>query len=36
LRLSPQAEIVALCDSDGERLQQRASEYGVDHTFSSY
>src|SRR5437899_13042846 len=36
LRLSPQAEIVALCDSDSERLQQRAREYGVEHTFSSY
>jgi predicted dehydrogenase len=36
LQLSPQAEIVALCDSDSERLQQRAREYGVAHTFSSY
>jgi predicted dehydrogenase len=36
LRLSPQAEIVALCDSNSERLQQRAREYAVAHTFSSY
>ncbi|HEX4207199.1 MAG TPA: Gfo/Idh/MocA family oxidoreductase [Ktedonobacteraceae bacterium] len=36
LRLSPQAEIVALCDSDSERLMQRAKEYEVAHTFSSY
>src|SRR5579859_7566030 len=36
IQLSPQAEIVALCDSDSERLQQRAREYGVAHTFSSY
>jgi len=36
LRLTPQAEIVALCDSDNERLQQRAKEYEVSHTFSAY
>ncbi|MBV9615755.1 MAG: Gfo/Idh/MocA family oxidoreductase, partial [Ktedonobacteraceae bacterium] len=36
LRLSPHAEIVALCDSDSERLQQRAKEYEVAHTFSAY
>ncbi len=36
LRLSPQAEIVALCDSDDERLQQRAAEYKVEHTYSTY
>jgi predicted dehydrogenase len=36
LSLSPQAEIVALCDSDSERLQQRAKEYKVEHTFSAY
>jgi predicted dehydrogenase len=36
LRLSPQAEIVALCDSDGERLRQCAEEYGVARTYSAY
>ena len=36
LSLSPHAEIVALCDSDSERLQQRAKEYKVEHTFSAY
>lgn len=36
LRLCPQAEIVALCDIDSERLQQRAGEYGVAHTFTEY
>jgi predicted dehydrogenase len=36
LRLSPHAEIVALCDSDSERLQQCAQEYNVERTFSSY
>jgi predicted dehydrogenase len=36
LRLSPHAEIVALCDSDKDRLQQQAQAYGVVHTFSSY
>lgn len=36
LRLSPQAEIVALCDSDSERLQLRAREYEVARTFSAY
>ena len=36
LRLSPHAEIVALCDSDSDRLQQQAQAYGVAHTFSSY
>lgn len=36
LRLSPHAEIVALCDSDKDRLQQQAQAYGVAHTFSSY
>ena len=36
LRLSPHAEIVALCDSDSERLQQRAAEYKVAHTFATY
>ena len=36
LSLSPHAEIVALCDSDSERLQQRAKEYNVERTFSAY
>lgn len=36
LRTHPQAEIVALCDTDADRLQQRAQEYGVAHTFSEY
>ncbi|GAC1401844.1 MAG: Gfo/Idh/MocA family oxidoreductase [Ktedonobacteraceae bacterium] len=36
LSLSPHAEIVALCDNDRERLQQRAKEYKVEHTFSGY
>lgn len=36
LKLSPQAEIVALCDSDADRLKQRAEEYGVPHTFEHY
>jgi predicted dehydrogenase len=36
LRTHPQAEIVALCDSDNERLQQRAREYEVEHTYLSY
>lgn len=36
LRLCPQAEIVALCDSDSERLQQRAADYGIAHTFTDY
>ena len=36
LSLSPHAEIVALCDSDDERLQLRAKEYKVEHTFSAY
>ena len=36
LRLSPHAEVVALCDSDSERLLQQARAYGVAHTFSAY
>jgi predicted dehydrogenase len=36
LQLSPHAEIVALCDSDSDRLQQQARAYGVAHTFSAY
>ncbi len=36
LSLSPYAELVALCDSDSERLQQRAKEYNVERTFSAY
>ena len=36
LSLSPHAKIVALCDNDSERLQQRAKEYQVEHTFTAY
>jgi predicted dehydrogenase len=36
LHLAPQAEIVALCDSDTARLRQRAQEYHVPHTFTEY
>ncbi len=36
LRLCPQAEIVALCDSNADLLQQRAREYAVEHTFTDY
>ncbi|MBO0796315.1 MAG: Gfo/Idh/MocA family oxidoreductase, partial [Ktedonobacteraceae bacterium] len=36
LRLTPQAEIVALCDSNADLLQQRAREYQVEQTFSEY
>lgn len=36
LRLSPQAEIAALCDSDSERLQQRAKEYNVARTYATH
>src|SRR5579884_3918995 len=36
LRLSPHAEIVALCDSDSARLSQQARAYGVAHTFSAH
>lgn len=36
LRLSPHAEVVALCDSDSELLRQRAQEYGVERTYASY
>jgi predicted dehydrogenase len=36
LQLSPHAQIVALCDSDSDRLQQQARAYGVTHTFSAY
>lgn len=36
LRLCPQAEIVALCDQDADRLRQRADEYGVKLTFTDY
>ena len=36
LRLSPLAEIVAMCDSDSERLQQCAREYGVTRIYSAY
>ena len=36
LSLSPHAKIVALCDSDSERLQQSAQAYNVERTFSAY
>lgn len=36
LKLCEQAEITALCDSNTELLQQRAAEYGVEHTFTDY
>jgi predicted dehydrogenase len=36
LRVCPQAQIVALCDSDPTILQQRADEYGVSQTFTAY
>jgi predicted dehydrogenase len=36
LQLSPHAELVALCDSDGDRLQQQAQAYGVAHTYAAY
>ncbi len=36
LRLCPQAEVVALCDSNLDLLRQRAGEYGVEHTFTQY
>jgi len=36
LQLCPQAEIVALCDINPDRLRQRAEEYGVGHTFTDY
>lgn len=36
LRQCQQAEIVALCDSNTEALQQRAKQYNVAHTFTNY
>lgn len=36
LRLCPQAEIVALCDTDADLVRQRAAEYGVAQTFTDY
>src|SRR5919204_2281305 len=36
LRLCPQAEIVAVCDADGDLARQRAAEYGVPHVFTDY
>src|SRR5579883_909865 len=36
LQLSPHAELVALCDSDSDRLQQQDRAYGVAHTYSAY
>src|SRR5207247_6783800 len=36
LQLCPQAEIVALCDSNPDLLRQRAGEYEVAHTFTEY
>ena len=36
LQLCPQAEIVALCDSDLDRLKQAAQQYNVTNTFTEY
>ena len=36
LQLCPQAEIVALCDTNPDLLLRRAEEYGVAHTFTDY
>ena len=36
LRLCPQAEIVAVCDADGDLARQRAAEYGVPHVLTDY
>lgn len=36
LQLCPQAEIVALCDSNADLLKQRAEQYNVAHTFTEY
>ncbi|GAC1508627.1 MAG: Gfo/Idh/MocA family oxidoreductase [Ktedonobacteraceae bacterium] len=36
LQLCPQAEIVALCDSDLERLKRAAQQYHVTNTFTEY
>ena len=36
LRLCPQAEIVAVCDADGNLARQRAAEYSVPHVLTGY
>lgn len=36
LQLCPQAEIVALCDSNVDLLKQRAEQYQVEHIFTDY
>ena len=36
LQLCPQAEIVALCDSNPDLLRLRAEEYSVERTFTEY
>ncbi|HZR38522.1 MAG TPA: Gfo/Idh/MocA family oxidoreductase [Ktedonobacteraceae bacterium] len=36
LRLCPQAEVVALCDSNAALLEQRAKTYGVTRIFTEY
>ena len=36
LQLCPQAEIVALCDTNPDLLRLRAEEYGVERTFTEY
>ncbi len=36
LKLCPEAEIVALCDSNADLLKQRAEQYNVAHTFTEY
>src|SRR5437588_2667246 len=36
LRLCPQAEIVAVCDADGDLARRRAAEYGVPHVLTDH
>jgi predicted dehydrogenase len=36
LQLCPDAEIVALCDSNADLLKQKAAQYHVDHIFTDY
>jgi predicted dehydrogenase len=36
LQRCPQAEIVALCDSNPDLLHERAKQYSVQHTFTEY
>ncbi|HKO23392.1 MAG TPA: Gfo/Idh/MocA family oxidoreductase, partial [Chloroflexota bacterium] len=36
LRLCSQADIVAVCDTDGDLARQRAAEYGVPHVLTDY